>query len=88
VNVPRDKLLSRAVLAVNEYASIGGRRHRDLLAKLHHRVALPDHRVLRFDARAERLVLGLEMPLAQRVADDQHRLFQRQRLLDNRTRPS
>ena len=32
--------------------------------------------------RAQRLVLGLEPPLAQRVAHDQHRLLERQRLLD------
>ena len=34
------------------------------------------------DLRAQRPVLGLEAPLAQRVADDEHRLLERQRLLD------
>ena len=34
------------------------------------------------DARAQRAVLGLEPALVQRVADDEHRLLERQRLLD------
>jgi hypothetical protein len=47
-----------------------------------HQRALPDHRVARVDAGPQRLVLGLEMTLPQRVAHDQHRLLERQRLLD------
>ena len=82
VNGPRDQFLAGAVLAVNQHAAVGRRRHRDLLAQLPHRVALADHRLRAIDPRAQRPVLGLEAPLAQRVAHDQHRLFERQRLLD------
>ena len=82
VDVARHQLLAGAVLAVDQHPAVGRRRHRDLLAQLHHRVALADHRVLRVDLRAQRLIFGLEPPLPQRVADDEHRLLQRQRLLD------
>ena len=59
-----------------------GRRHFDLLAQPPHDEALADHHVLAIDARPERPVLGLEIALPQRVAHDQHGLFEGQRLLD------
>ena len=62
-----DQLLARPVLAVDQHAAVGRRRHRHLLAQLAHRVALADHRLMAIDARPQRPVLGLEAPLAQRV---------------------
>ena len=59
-----------------------GRRHRHLLAQLVHGVALAHHRQVLVDARAQRPVLDLEALLAQRVGHDEHRLLERQRLLD------
>ena len=44
--------------------------------------ALAHHLAGAIDARAQRAVLRLEVPLPQRVADDEHRLLERQRLLD------
>ena len=82
VHRARDQLLAGAVLAEDEHAAVGRRRHRDLLAQLRHRHALADHRQAAVDAGAQVAVLGLEMPLAQGVADDQHRLLERQRLFD------
>ena len=82
VNRARDQLLAGAVLPENEDAPVGRRRHRDLFAQLVHRVALADHRQVLIDAGAQGPVLLLEVPLAQRVADGEHRLLERQRLLD------
>ena len=82
VDRPRDQLLAGAVLAVDQHAAVGRRRHRDLLAQLAHRVALADHRLVPVDAGAQRAVLRLEAALPQRVADDEHGLLERQRLLD------
>ena len=78
----RDQLLAGAVLAVDQHAAVRRRGHLDLLAQLAHREALAHHHVLPIDARAQRAVLGLEIALAQRVANDQHGLFERERLLD------
>ena len=82
VDRARDQLLAGAVLAVDQHAAVGRRGHRDLLAQLPHRVALADHRLRAIDARAQRAVLRLEPALPQRVADDEHGLLERQRLLD------
>ena len=82
VDRPRDQLLAGAVLAVDQHAAVGRRRHRHLLAQLPHGVALADHRLVAIDARPQRAVLGFEPALPQRVADDEHRLLERQRLLD------
>ena len=78
----RDELLARAVLAVDQHAAVGRRRHRDLLAQLRHHVALAHHRQPPIDVRAQRAVLGFEPALPHGVADDEHRLLERQRLLD------
>ena len=78
----RDQFLAGAVLTVNEHAAIGRRRHRHLLAKLPHRVALADHRARLVHARTQRAVLVLQPPLPKRVADDEHGLVERQRLFD------
>ena len=82
VDVARHQLLAGAVLTDDEHPPVGRRRHRDLLAQLRHRVALADHLVLRVHLGAQRQVLGFEMPLPQRVADHEHRLLERERLLD------
>ena len=82
VDRARDELLAGAVLAVDEHAAVGRRRHRHLLAQLAHRVALAHHRLVAIDAGAQRAVLGLEPALPQRVADDEDGLLERQRLLD------
>jgi hypothetical protein len=76
VDVARDQLLARAVLPENEHAPVGRRRHRHLLAQPHHAQAVADHRVLGVDARAQGKVFRLEMPLAQRVADNEHRFVE------------
>ena len=82
VDRPRDQFLAGAVLAVDQHAAVGRRRHRHLLAQLAHRVALAHHRLRAIDARAQRAILGLEPALPQRVADDEHGLVERERLLD------
>ncbi len=87
MNGPCDELLAGAVLAVNQHAAVGRRRHRDLLPQLPHRVALAHHRLRAIDTRPKRLVLGLEAPLAERVAHDEDRLLERERLLDEVERP-
>ena len=78
----RHELLARAVLAVDQHAAVRRRRRRHLVAQLAHRGALADHRLGPIDSRPQIAVLRLEPALAQRVADDEHGLFQRQRLLD------
>jgi len=75
-------MTTASLAASDQDAAVGRRGHRHLLAQPHHRRALPDHRVLRVDPRTQRQVFGLEVPLSQRVADDEHGLLQRQRLLD------
>ena len=82
VDAARDELLAGAVLAVDQHAAVGRRRHRDLLAQLRHHVALADHRQPAIDVRAQRAVLRLEPALPHGVADDQDRLLERERLLD------
>ena len=82
MDAARDQLLAGAVLAEDQHAAVGRRRHRDLLAQLRHHVALADHREPPVDVRAQRPVLRLEPPLPDGVADDQHGLFERERLLD------
>ena len=47
-----DQLLAGPVLAVDKYAAVGRRRHRDLLAELTHGVALTDHGLMTVDPRA------------------------------------
>ncbi len=78
----RDQLLAGAVLAEDEHAAVGRRRQRDLLAQLAHHRALAHHHVAAIDLGPQVAVLGLEHPLAQGVADDQHGLVERERLLD------
>ena len=87
MNLPRHEFFAGAVLARDEHPAIGRRRHRDLLAQFTHRAALADHRVAAIDARAQGAILGLEPALPQRVAHRQHRLLERQRLLDEIERP-
>ena len=84
MNRARDQLLAGAVLAEDQHAAVGRRRQRHLLAQVIHRRALAHHRVLllAIDLGAQHAVLGFEIALAQRVADHQHRLLERQRLLD------
>ena len=82
VDVARHQLLAGAVLAEDEHAAVRRRGHRDLIAQARHRQALADHRVLRVHLGAQRQVLGLQPALAERVADDEHGLVERQRLLD------
>ena len=82
VDRARDHLLAGPVLAVDQHAAVGRRRHVDLLAELTHRVALPHHRLAAVHARAQRPVLRFETTLPQRVADDEDRLVERQRLFD------
>ena len=82
MNGARDELFAGAVLAENQHAAVGRCRHRHLLAQLAHEQALADHLAGAIDARAKRAILGLEPPLPQRVADHEHRLLERQRLLD------
>ncbi len=82
VHGARDELLARSVLTEDQHAAVGRRRHRDLLAQLPHDEALAHHLAGAIDARAQRAVLGFEVPLPQRVADDEHRLLERQRLFD------
>ncbi len=78
----RDEFLARAILAVDQHAAVGRRGRLDLLAQLPHRQALAHHDELTIDPRPQRPVLGLEVALSQRVAHDEHRLLERQRLLD------
>ena len=62
VDGARDELLAGAVLAVDEHAAVGRRRHRDLLAQLAHRVALADHRA--GVGRRARAARGSRLPAA------------------------
>ena len=78
----RDQLLPRPVLAVDQDAAVRGRRHRHLLAELRHDVAVAHHHQPAVDAGAQRAVLRFELAVAQRVADDEDGLLERQRLLD------
>src|SRR5215471_10241738 len=82
VERPRDELLARPVLAVDQDSAVRGSRHGDLLAQPEHDAALPNHRLLTVDPGAKRSVLGLETPLPQRIRDHEHRLVERQRLFD------
>ncbi len=82
VDTARDEFLAGTVLAEDQHAPVGRRRHRDLFAELAHRIALPHHRHALVDSGAKGAVLGFEPPLADGIADDEHRLFQRERLLD------
>ena len=82
VDGSRHQLLAGAVLAVDQDAAVGRSGHGDLLAELPDRVALADHRLVAIDAGAKREILHFEPALTQRVAHDQHRLLERQRLLD------
>ena len=82
VNGPRHQLLARAVLAINQDAAVGRRRHRHLLAQLPDRVALAHHRLVTVHAGAQREVFHFEPPLTERIAHHQHGFLQRQRLLD------
>ena len=61
-----------------------GAAERHLLAQVGHRRALADHDrlLLAIDLGAQDAVLRFEIALAQGVAHHQHRLFERQRLLD------
>ena len=84
MNRARHQFLAGAVLAENQHAAVGRRRQRHLLAQVVHRRALAHHRVLLLpiDLGAQHAILGFEIALAQRVAHHQHRLLERQRLLD------
>ena len=74
--------LAGAVLAEDEHPAVGRRGQQHLLAQVAHRRALADQRVPAIDLGAQVAVLGLERPLAHRVAHHQHRLLERHRLLD------
>ena len=82
MDLPGDELLPRAVLAGDEHAAVGRRRHGNLLAELAHGTALAHHRVPAIDAGPQRAILGLEPPLPQRVAHRQDGLLERQGFLD------
>ena len=84
VDQSRHQLLARAVIAENQDAAVGRRGQCHLLPQMRHGGAIADHRVvlLAIDLGAQHAVFGLEVALSQRVADHQHRLLQRQRLLD------
>ncbi len=82
VDAARDELLAGAVLAVDQHPAVGRRGHRHLLAQLRHHVALAHHRQPAIDVGAQRAVLGLEPPLTDGVADDEHGLLERERLFD------
>ena len=82
VNGSRDELLAGPVLAVDEHAAVGRRRHGDLLAQLDHRMAVADHRELPVDVGPQRAILRFEMPLAKRVPHDEDGLLERERLFD------
>ena len=71
----------------NQHTAVGRCGHRDLFAQPQHDAALADNRVAPIDARTQRAVLGLQLTLPQRVADHEHRLLERQRLLDEIERP-
>ena len=78
----RHHLLAGAVLAEDEDPAVGRCRQQHLLAQVLHHRAVADQGVAAVDLGAQVAVLGLERPLAHGVADDQHRLVERQRLLD------
>ena len=78
----RHHLLAGAVLAEDEDPAVGRRRQQHLFAQVLHHRAVADQRVAAVDLGAQVAVLGLERPLPQRMTDDQHRLVERQRLLD------
>ena len=82
VDRARNELFAGAVLAVDEHASVGRRSHRNLLAQLHHDIALPHHRQPAIDVGAQRAVLGFETALANGIANHENRLLERQRFLD------
>ena len=82
VDGARDHLLAGPVFAIDQHAAVGRRRDLDLFAELTHHVAVADHRLRAVDPRPQRTVLGFETPLAQRVVDDENRLVERERLLD------
>ncbi len=81
VQRPGDHFLAGAVLAEDQHPAVGRRRQQHLLAQVLHRRTVTDERVAAIDLGAQIAVLGLERPLAQGVAHDQHRLVERQRLL-------
>ncbi len=87
VHASRNELFSGAVLPVDQHPPVGRRRHRHLLAQLPHHIAVPHHREPAVHMRAEDAVLCLEPALPERVAHDQHRLLERQRLFDEVERP-
>jgi hypothetical protein len=64
VNSARHQFLPRSVLAEDEHAAVGRRRHRHLLAQAHHPRTVAHHRVLGVNTRAQREVLRLEVSLA------------------------
>ena len=76
------QLLARAVLAEDEHAAVGRRRHRDLFAQRGHLAAVADHGQPLIDPLAQRAVLRFEVALAHGVPHHQQGLLERQRLLD------
>ena len=82
VDVPRDELLARAVLAEDQHAPVGGSGLRDVGAQRVEDGALPDHDPAMLDLLLEGAVLRLELALAQGVLDHEQRLLEGQRLLD------
>ncbi len=82
VNAARDEFFARAVLAVDQHAAVGWGRHGHLLAQLVHQRALAHHRVMAIHTRTEGAVFRFELPLPQRVRDDQDGLVEREGLLN------
>jgi hypothetical protein len=81
------RLFAGAVIAVNQNAAVGRRRHGHLVAQPPHRRTLAHHHMMPIDFRAQNAVLGLEIALPEGVAHHQDGLFERERLLDEVERP-
>ena len=71
VDLARDELLARAVLAGDQHPGVGGPRHLDLLLEAHDRFGAAEDLVRAQRLRAQTPVLGLEARALERVLERQ-----------------
>src|SRR5258708_6073173 len=79
----RHELLARAALAINQHAAVGRRGDRNLLPQRFHGHTLADDLIAMAQLRAQKLILFLQAPLLNGVADEHDDFFERKRLLDD-----
>src|SRR5258708_29401033 len=78
----RHEFLARAALAINQHAAVSRRGDRNLLPQRFHRHAFADDLIAIAQLRAQKLILFLQAPLLNGVADEHDDFFERKRLLD------